>query len=451
MLLRGAAAWVSLLATGLIALLVGVIGTVVVMNTAAGGGPVEDAAAGPPEQGGPPPGLVRFGETQQQTLQQRYPAVGRLQAVQRSTVAAQVEGQIVKAPLIEGQTVVRGQLLAVLDDDLLQADMDAALAQIAAAQATVDDAVRRSRQLDDLATTGSAPQREVDAAAAALSSARSSLQAAEAQAQRVARRLERTIVIAPFDGVVIAEYVERGQWVGAGDPVVQMVSRGEIDAVVEVPERVVNDLAEGEQVELIVEPLGLRLQGELMTVVPDGSNLARVYTAKVRLDDQDGRLKPGMSVTANLPITREAQLLTVPRDAVLQTARGSEVWVGVPMGGPLPSGLPVPVRVLFGHEDRFAVSPLDMGTGVGLSDGTPVVVEGAERLFPTRPLMTPEQAATMNGSGPGDGPPGSPPGTPPGVPPGDGPPADGPPGAPGDDPPDGIADTPPDADAPRGS
>jgi hypothetical protein len=70
----------------------------------------------------------------------------------------------------------------------------------------------------------------------------------------------------------------------------------------------------------------------------------------------------------------------------------------------MPAAMSEPIEVLFGVGDRYAVAPLPGGERPVLTQGTPVVVEGAERLWPTRPLQVlnpadppagePEQAET---------------------------------------------------------
>ncbi|MBL4788221.1 MAG: hypothetical protein JKY60_03965 [Kordiimonadaceae bacterium] len=83
-------------------------------------------------------------------------------------------------------------------------------------------------------------------------------------------------------------------------------------------------------------------------------------------------------MTANLPISREGQFITVPRDAVLLRPAGAVVWYAQAMGGPLPAAFPEPVTVLFGVGGRYAVEPLPGGAFPALTAGTQVVIEGAE-------------------------------------------------------------------------
>jgi RND family efflux transporter MFP subunit len=159
-----------------------------------------------------------------------------------------------------------------------------------------------------------------------------------------------------------------------------VISSGEIEAVVDVPESLVNHLKVNEAIEVIVEPLRMEVMGKVVAIVPDANAAARTFPVKIRLDDKQGQLKPGMSVIARAPTGATADRLTVPRDAIMRTPNGAVVWANI--GG---QAMSIGVKVLFGVGDRYAIDVL--GGGPPLTDGMQVVVEGAERLFPTRPLM----------------------------------------------------------------
>lgn len=345
--------------------------------------------------GGPPPALVRVGQVRRESLQARWEVVGRLREVRRAVVAAEQPGRVVEVPVDEGESV-EGQetVLARIDDIWAQIALESAKAQleqakagVAEARAQYEQAQRDRNYLDGLLKTGSAKPKEVEdshttqqAKQAALDRAEADLLVAQAALSRSQEQLARLTVLAPFDGVVVRKLTEVGQWMNQGDNVAEVISRGEIDVVMDVPESVINHVTVGGEVEVLIEPLGLEQTGRVAAVNPLGSTAARTFPVKVRLDDLGGRLKPGMSVLAWVPTSDRVEVLTVPRDAVSRSALGKVVWAmnhGVAVS--------VPVEVLFSAGDRYAVSPIGDGDGL-LHEQVPVVIEGAERLFPGRPL-----------------------------------------------------------------
>lgn len=357
----------------------------------AGGGGGPGGGAGGPGQGGPPPALVRLGEATLKQVQQRTRIVGQLTPVQEAIVAAEVEGRVTAMPIDVGDRVVAGEtVLAEVDEVFTQLELDAAEAEVLAAEATLAQAESDLEELESLARRNSATEKEVNDQRAQVKADRARLQASIAVRDRFRERVQRLKVVAPFDGVVTEKLTEVGQWLAPGASVARVVSRGRIDAEVDIPERFINAVEPGMAIAVLIEPLGnRRVEGEVVSINPRGASAARTFPVEVRLSDQGGELKPGMSVIAEVPLTGEAQRLTVPRDAVQFSETGATVWAGVPMGesaSATPSAVPMPVRVLFGSGPDFVIEALPSGMGPPLSAGTPVVIEGAERLFPTQPL-----------------------------------------------------------------
>jgi len=341
---------------------------------------------------GPPPAQVRTDTVDTQVLGSRWEVVGRLREVRRSVVASEQAGRVMQTHVEEGQAVIGGQsTLAVIDDTwarlalkTAQAKVAQATAGVAVAKARLDQAVRDRQYLIELLKSGSAKPKEAEdaqttqrAQQAILQLALADLQEANSGVERASQQVAKLKIIAPFDGIVVRKATEIGQWVNPGDPVVEIISSQQIDAVIDVPEHLINMLRVDENIEVVVEAIGVEAVGQIVAVNPLGSSVARTFPVKIRLDDLGGRLKAGMSVLARVPTSQSAKVLLIPRDALSRSEKGDVVWADV--NG---SAVPIAVRVLFGHEDHYAVEPI----GATLIKGAHVVIEGAERLIPGQPL-----------------------------------------------------------------
>ncbi|MEO0586055.1 MAG: efflux RND transporter periplasmic adaptor subunit [Planctomycetota bacterium] len=358
--------------------------------------------------GGPPPALVELGAAKLEGVRRRVEVTGRLAAVRRAVVASEVEGKVLGVGVEVGASVVGGEtVLATVDDVFAKLDVERMEGQLAASEATLRNSRLDLERLSMLATSAAARQREVDQAEASVASGEATVRAIRAELEQANERLERSTIVAPFDGWVTAKHVEKGEWVESGTAIVEVISGGSIDAVLDVPEALVNAVGEGDAVTVRIDALGEAASGEVVSLVPDGSGGARTFPVEVRIDDLGGRLKAGMSATGEIEVGASRPRLTVPRDAVQFTASGTTVWVSGPIegGGPfVGSAVPVPVAVETGIEDRFVVRALDVGEGSLLGDGAAVVTAGAEVLFPGRPLMVPgPPPAADAGSGSGEG------------------------------------------------
>lgn len=412
----------ALVATAVVCLLLGagvVYVTISAMAGPAGGGPGGGPGGGGPGgpgggmMGGPPPASIRVGEARLEDLQPRLDVVGRLEAVRRATVAAEVAGRVVEMPVEVGDAVKAGEtVLAKIDPVWTRLEVERAKADVASAEATYEQAQRDATYLEDLLARASANEKEVEDARTKVKEDEAALATATVMLERAQTQEGRLEVVPPFDAQVAAKRTEVGEYVTPGAAVVDLVSTGEVDAVVDVPEAVVGSLRPGDEVEVRIEPLNQTVTGKVAAIRPTGNDAARTYPVKIRLDDAAGRLRVGMSVTARVPTGERRPQLTVPKDAVLQRDSGAVVWavmggggeprgeglggdtatkVAAPGGGP-PTGppetaVPVGVAVLFGEGDRWVVRALPSAGDRALEAGMRVVVLGAERLFPGQPVM----------------------------------------------------------------
>ena len=393
-------AWAGALAGALAIALVAALAVWVVMSRQYGErfeaevqqGVDEQMAAMAQAPQGPPPASVVTAVVAQESVQNRVRVIGRLREVRRATVASEVEGRVQEVRVDVGSKIVGGEtVIAVVDDVWALLAVEQAEADVSAAQARADRSARDLASLQSLGQRNASDQRAIDDAKAAADADAAEVLAFAAALHRAEVTRDRVTVVAPFDGVVTRKIAEQGQWLDPGGAVVEMVSSGEIDAVIDVPEQQVGAVTVGMPVEVVVEATGQRLVGTVAAVNPDGSNAARTFPVKVRLDNADGMLKVGMSVVASVPLTAEQEHTIVPRDAVAFSPTGAKVWMVMQMPGSaedaLPVAMPMDVEVLFGLGDRFVVRALPKMPGMGLRPGTEVVTEDAAMLFATRPVI----------------------------------------------------------------
>jgi hypothetical protein len=150
-----------------------------------------------------------------------------------------------------------------------------------------------------------------------------------------------------------------------------------------VPESVVNRIGLDQKLPILIDPLGEELDGTVVSITPLGASASRTFPVRVRLDDQQGRLKVGMSVTAMIATGPQRRGLVVPKDAVLVRPDGSTVWtIASGSDSPALQARPVPVTIDVRMEREYAVLPETAEGRQLLVAGTQVVIEGAERLMP---------------------------------------------------------------------
>ena len=348
---------------------------------------------------GPPLALVRLSVAQRKTIQPQRPIVGRLVEVRKVTVASEVIGKIVEIPVEEGTPVITGKtVLARVDDVWCRLALERSRAQVASTEAKLKYELLELERHEQLTDRQVISQSELESKQAAVAGLQANLAETKAALEEQSERKIRSTILAPFDGTVITKHAELGGHVSPGTPIVDIVSRGQVDAKLMVPESVISLIRVEQVLPIRIDALDDEVRGTVVSVTPYGPSASRTFPVRVRLDDQGGRLKVGMSVTAIIATGLEREALVVSKDAVLVRPDGSTVWVAVRGDNGLTRTVqPVPVTVSVRMKADYAIEPETEKGRELLTAGTSVVIEGAERLMPGQQVHT----VTLDG-GPAD-------------------------------------------------
>jgi len=372
-------------------------------------------------QDGPPPASVRVDIVRSEPVVLQRSVTGEIRTLRRSLLASQVEGLITDLPYDEGEAVDRGETVAKLDDTNLRIALRAAEGRLDAAEAVAERrraqlafAERELERARTLRQRNTMSEGEFDRFETDSAIARAEL--AEAEADLLTRRAERdrardevndATTAAPFAGRVVTRSAEVGEWITPGDPLLEIVSLTQIEASVDVPERYVGYLEQGVSVPVTIPGLGEAPDrtATLTAIVPSADRLSRLFPVRLAVENPDGLIKPGMSVTASVPTGETRERLTISKDAVLRDDGGEYVYAAVPFtteGNPAITHQARAVRI----DSEFAVGTRVVTRSPRLEPGMPLVVEGNERLFPGQPLIIQNTEALPNdGDAPGETPP----------------------------------------------
>lgn len=343
--------------------------------------------------------------------------VGDVVSARRSTLAFDRTGTVAAVHVRLGDRVEKGQLLAELDDRVLQEDL--ASARAAAEVATEEAAfaaseARRARQVGEDIVSESERDRLVSASAVA----EKRLVQRQAEVARLEAALAQGKLHAPFAGAVARRMLDEGAQAGPNAPLFDLVDPDHREVRLEVPAPLVGSLGVGSKVRLTLdEQPDWQMEAALDSLVPAADPGSRSFTAVIRLDassaedaaDPAAALLPGLFVRATLTLAEVEGQPVVPVDALVETEDGGTIVYQVqppqpdengnaPGPGAPPTAALVPVRLLARGTERAAVQPLIPGM---LGEGSQVVLTGVQNIFPNAPLGV--QAPADRGNGAGDG------------------------------------------------
>ncbi len=241
-------------------------------------GPANSKTKGKPS--GPQAQLVRVGTIERKSIVPVRTLVGDLIAVRRATIATEVAGKIIELPVDEGTKVVGGQtLLARIDSTWTKLDESKILSQITEKKATLAFEKKEMGRFDELLRSNAVSSSEVELKRATIESLEASLGQLDVLLEEAQERNTRLEIYAPFDGSVVTKNAEVGEYVSVGSPVAEIVSTGRIDAQIMVPEESLPFVQVGDSVDLVIDSLGLKLQGSVFSINAQGSVGSRTFPA----------------------------------------------------------------------------------------------------------------------------------------------------------------------------
>ncbi len=324
-------------------------------------------------------------EVEMRALAETVPVFAEVITAREGDVAARVAGTVERVEVLAGTRVTEGDLLIALNDELLSIQLVQSEAQVAEAQAGIATAAARVDRselalgrIEALRGSSSFSQGRFDDAQADVLEARAQLvqaqareKTAEAQVAETRYQLARSTVRAPFSGVVLSVDTIPGAFIQAGTPLVRLLDTDAFEVQANVPARYTSYL-QPEQVVKAVTETGEELDLSLRAVLPveDPSTRTRaVLFAAPGLSDI-ASAAVGQSLNVLIPIGAARDVLSVPKDALVQARGGWTVYVAA-------DGQAQPRTVTLGVPlgDRYEV----LG---GLAPGDLVVVRGNERLRP---------------------------------------------------------------------
>jgi HlyD family secretion protein len=283
------------------------------------------------------PVTFRTARVDRGTVEATVTATGSLNAVVTVQVGSQVSGTISKLGADWNSKVTAGQVIAQIDPTRFKANVAQADATLKSATATQMRAQVNEREakveLDrarELAKRGVIGQADLDVAvskydAAAADRAAAEAQIGQARASLASARfdLDHTTIRAPIAGTVLQRSVDVGQTVAASlqAPVLftiaQDLSRMEVHAAVD--EADVGKLHEGQQASFAVDAYpGQTFKAQIFQIRsnPNVQQNVVTYDAVLRVDNQDGRLRPGMTATVRAISQHHDDVLRVPNSAL---------------------------------------------------------------------------------------------------------------------------------------
>jgi HlyD family secretion protein len=283
----------------------------------------------------------RFVAVEAGSVESVVTSTGTLQATETVEVGTQVSGQIAELFVDFNDRVSKGQLLARIDATILQQEVRAAEASIARNRAELLQADRQLTRNRDLHGQKVLTDAELEQSEYAFTIAKAAMTSAEVALERAKRNLAYTEIRAPIDGVVVERSVDVGQTVAASmsAPVLFVIAQdlAEMEILASVDESDIGRISQGQEARFTVQAYGdAKFAGAVEQVRLQSTMQENVvsYAVVVRVDNESGRLLPGMTATVEFVTARAEDVLKVANTALrLQPTEAMRAELGARRGG----------------------------------------------------------------------------------------------------------------------
>ncbi len=333
--------------------------------------------------------LVQVEKAHEILRTQTVPVIGRLVARRAGLVSARIAGRLERMHVDVGDRVKKGDIIATLASDHLRADLALAEGALKEARAERDTAkaeleqalaeMRRQRRLRQSAAFSKArledAELKIKVARSRIAFAEAKIATRKAAVTRRALDVKYATVRAPYSGTVVQRLAEAGTYVRTGDALVRLIGTRSLEIEADVPAKRLSGLAIDQILDITLDD-GTRHKARVRAILPSENPLTRTRAVRLTpiLHATHRVLADGQSVTVLVPIGTRRPVLTVHKDAVLNTLGAAIVFV-------VENGIAHPRPVTLGEAvgDRIEVL-------TGLRAGEVVVVRGNERLTPGSPV-----------------------------------------------------------------
>jgi membrane fusion protein, multidrug efflux system len=315
----------------------------------------QERAAAQPEL---PPVHVRTTTVETRSMPAVEEVVGTVRAKLRATIEAKASGRIVELPVVLGQSVKAGDLLARLDAPEIKARLDQA-------EAGVQQAERDWKRVSSLYNQQAATRADYDAAQSRLDQAKAGVDEARAM-------LDYIEVKAPFNGVITRKVADVGDLAAPGKPLVELEDPSRLQMEADVPEAIAGTIKPGAKMTIRAGASARDLTAMVAEIAPTADPLSRTFRVKLDLQNDRGFMS-GQFARLAVPVG-ETTSMRVPANAVVQRGQMEIVFAVENQHARLH-------LVKTGRQLKDEIEILS-----GLDSGDSVVVDNASQLVDGQPV-----------------------------------------------------------------
>ena len=246
-------------------------------------------------------------------LSEQVTAIGTLLSDEAVTISSEIAGRLKEIHFEEGQPVEKGALLFSLDNSVYRAQLDDASAKLKLAAQT-------NKRTSTLFSNKYATAQSADEAASNLAVNTAAVELARVQ-------LDKTRITAPFAGIVGLRHVSAGEYITAGQALVNLEAIDPVKADFRVPEKFLPAIRVGQTIKIKVDAFPEdSFEGRVYAIDPRLDVAGRSLLVRAMVPNRDQRLRPGLFARVTVLLQLKEDALSVPEQAIVPQGESQFVF-----------------------------------------------------------------------------------------------------------------------------
>lgn len=323
---------------------------------------------------GPPPAKVVLGEVVKKEVATTQSVTGVLYYERVSDISTEVVGLVEEIKVRQGDQVKKGDLLVRLNTEILEKEIALSKTRIAQSELRIDNQEKNYKRLKRLFDSSGVSEKDYDDAYFAYQDAQMEKQAVQDNLAKLLLEQKRSMIAAPFSGVVLNKGVDSGSWVQQGKLLVTIGSSSDLYVRAPIAENILQFVELGEKLPVILNAFNREVEGTVIGIDPVADLKTKNIFLKIKIPPMDF-VAQNMSATVLVPGSAKKELSVINRAAVIKF-QGKDFVYSV-------------------KDGKAAIMPVNIVSYMGkmvatdtpyIAPGFPIVVEGNERLRPDQPV-----------------------------------------------------------------
>jgi len=313
-----------------------------------------------------PPTIVEVEEIVSIEIHPSIWTSGSIISLNDSKISSEVDGKIIQI-LNVGENVKKGDVIVKIENTKYQLNYNEIRAEIKPIESLLKFYTSETERLKKLAGNNNAAKNQLEKIQADKNESIAKINLIKSRLETASDLLNRTIIRAPFDGIIVDRFKSIGEVVDSNDEITRLVDTNTLEIQSYIQQQSLPYVNLGDTLEVKVN--SSMTKAVVNKVIPVGDNISRLYELRMQFDNQVWPV--GTAVRVACPINQKQNVLAVSRDALVIRQSGV---------------------IIYRVNDKGRSEPISVETGISNTEyiqvigdinlGDKIVVRGNERLRP---------------------------------------------------------------------